>query len=526
GVGRDIDLVSLLGFDPAPNDIPSLYVGLPALRKFLNDPNFAGVPVNGGAARITNTMILPETETRVIEAGGRSDTLHLSINGLLLSSFGSYLGLPDLFDTKTGRSAIGQFGLMDVASIFAFDGLFPPEPSAWEKNFLGWTEPITITSGSYVASIPAVGLTSAGNDTIYKVPISASEYFLIENRNRDPLRDGQRLTVVQNGAVTTRHFTRDTTGFTYGNGRGVFGYLIDVEDFDWSLPGLFTENEAIEGGGVLIWHIDEDIINRKITSNEVNADPNLRGVALEEADGSLDIGQDYDIFDAGLGTELGSPFDSWFQQNPIELYKNVFDGSSIPNSKSNAGATTGITVKDFSARSSRMTATIQIGDAQLQRIGAFSRALGAETTATHPTVSPSGIFVGNGSAVYAFQRNGSSKTKDVSGLLSTKGGAYGIALVEMGSGQDILVGAQDSSVYIWQAQDITGNGVYDSVRTTVVSLNQKVTTAPSFAALSLVYSIVVGGEQGTMWELSLQGEIQRTSAPSQLPVNSVTQLPS
>ena len=39
-------------------------------------------------------------------------------------------------------------------------------------------------------------------DTIYKVPISASEYYLVENRNRDPLKNGQRLTVLRNGVTT------------------------------------------------------------------------------------------------------------------------------------------------------------------------------------------------------------------------------------------------------------------------------------------------------------------------------------
>src|SRR3990172_6286645 len=59
----------------------------------------------------------------------------------------SPLGEPDLFDTKTGRTAIGRFGLMDGQAIFSFSGLFPPEPSAWEKIFLGWTSPITVAAG-------------------------------------------------------------------------------------------------------------------------------------------------------------------------------------------------------------------------------------------------------------------------------------------------------------------------------------------------------------------------------------------
>ncbi len=525
GVGRDIDLVSLLGFDPTPNDIPSLYVGLSSLRKFLNDPSFAGVPVENGAVRITNTIILPETESRIISSGAALDTLQLGINGLLVSSFGSYLGLPDLFDTKTGRSAIGQFGLMDVASIFAFDGLFPPEPSAWEKIFLGWAEPITVNAGSLTVSLPAVGLTATGSDTIYKVPVSAREYFLIENRNRDPQRNGQRLTIVEDGRIITRYFSADTTGFVFSDGRGITGSLIDVEDFDWALPGLISANDTVEGGGVLIWHIDEDVINRKIAANEVNADTKHRGVALEEADGSLDIGQDYGIFDPGLGSQFGSPFDCFFQQNPVEVYRNIFERNSIPNSNSNSGARSIITIKEFSRRSPRMTATIQVGDQQFQRLSAFSRTIGASPAATHPTVSSSGIFLGNGRAVFAFQRTGFSKTKNPSGLFSSAGGQFGIAVLDLENGENLLVGAEDSSLFIWNAQDRNGDGVYDSVRTVIVPLKRKATTAPTFADVFLKRSIVIGGDGGIVLEVSFDGMIEREIQSGQAGIASMTQLP-
>ncbi|HEY4613095.1 MAG TPA: T9SS type A sorting domain-containing protein, partial [Bacteroidota bacterium] len=91
--------------------------------------------------------------------------------------------------------------------------------------------------------------------------------------------------------------------------------------------------------------------------------------------------------------------------------------------------------------------------------------------------------------------------------------------------QEILVGVQDSAVYIWNAEDTNNDGAYDTVRTTVVILSQRITTAPSFAVLSLVYSIVVGGEKGTVWEIGVNGTIQREYSVSQPPVASVTQLP-
>lgn len=489
GVGRDIDLVSLLGFDPAPNDIPSLYVGLSSLRKFLNDPSFSGVPVENGAVRITNTIILPETESRVISSGGTVDTLQLGINGLLASSFGSYLGLPDLFDTKTGRSAIGQFGLMDVASIFAFDGLFPPEPSAWEKIYLGWTEPITVNAGSLTVSLPAVGLpwiNFSESDTIYKVPVSAREYFLIENRNRDPQRNGQRLTIVEDGKIITRHFAADTTGFAFNDGRGITGSLIDVEDFDWSMPGLIGANDTLEGGGILIWHIDEDIINRKIAANEVNADPNRRGVALEEADGSLDIGQDYGIFDAGLGTELGSPFDCWFQQNPSPVYKNVFDRNSFPNSKSNTGSRSMVAIKEFSRRGVRMTATLQFGDNNVKPLNGFPKKIVGELKSIPYPVDLDGdgvqeivvermLFTGAGGrggsptgkgGILAWRQDGSPFFRSADGLIAEidKPTILSVAFLKHPvTGKVFIAASGEDGLYLWKNEDADNNFLFDRV---------------------------------------------------------------
>lgn len=525
GVGRDIDVVSLLGFDPTPHDIPSLYVGLSTLQKFLNDPTYAGVPVNNGTVRITNTMILPETQTRVIESGGRRDTLQLGINGLLVNSFGSFLGLPDLFDTKTGRSAIGQFGLMDVASIFAFDGLFPPEPSAWEKVALGWVTPVTLTATSQTVVLPAVGLTAHGDDVIYKVPINAREYFLIENRNRDPHRNGQKLTVVEDGQIVTRHFSKDTTGFSFGRGRGVTGNLIDVEDFDWALPGLIGANETAEGGGILIWHIDEEVISRKLWLNKVNADPARRGVALEEADGSLDIGQNYGIFNAGLGSELGSPYDAWFEGNPIAIYKNLFDDTSVPNSKSNTGSRSLVSIGAFSRRGSTMTVTVRLGDATVKPLAGFPQQVAGDINSIPFAVDLDGdgvreilatrtLYTGAGGrggsptgkgAILAWRQNGKAYFAD-----SPRGAI--VAEIDKPSilspaflrhpvtGALYVAATAEDGIYLWNNEDRNGDHLFDRVAKFDIP-------AISIMAADSVF-ITFGGPDGVL-VLSLDGTARR-----------------
>ena len=143
GVGKDVDLRGALGYDPTPFDLPSLYFSEDGLKNVFG-ASYTGIPVQGSSYFIKNSIVLPETEVRQIPSIGDDITLKLSINGLLAASIASHLGLPDLFDTKTGRTAIGRFGLMDGQSIFTYSGIAPPEPSAWEKLQIGWTVTIDL----------------------------------------------------------------------------------------------------------------------------------------------------------------------------------------------------------------------------------------------------------------------------------------------------------------------------------------------------------------------------------------------
>jgi hypothetical protein len=375
GVGRDIDLVGLLGYDPTPLDIPSLYIGPQALEEFYGT-GFEGFPVQGGAVYITNSIVLPETETRSIPGVGGDVTIELGINGLMCASLGNSLGLPDLFDTNTGRSGIGRFGLMDGQSIFSFSGVFPPEPSAWEKYWLGWISPVDVPAGASVLTLPAVSL----SDSVYRIPIGASEYYLVENRNRDAGRDGQRIVSVYNGVERTQFFARDTAGFEAFDISALAGSVTDVEDFDWSLPGGVTEEGEFYDGGILIWQIDEEVIARTIGANAVNADPARRGVRVVEADGSQDIGQDYEFLQPGSGSQDGTSLDFWFSGNPAPVYANEFSTQTHPPALSNAGADPHLAMSAFSVRGPRMTVQVTRGSASFSPVPGFPKYFGAATT--------------------------------------------------------------------------------------------------------------------------------------------------
>ncbi|MDI6766528.1 MAG: hypothetical protein QME52_06870 [Bacteroidota bacterium] len=508
GVGRDINLSSLYGYTPTPNDIPSLYLNLSGMKEIFGQA-FEGIIINEGRDTIKNSMILPETEA--IEG------YHFGINGLLAAIVGSHLGLPDLFDTKNpgeGRSGIGRFGLMDGESIFSWFGAFPPEPSAWEKYFLGWIQPITIASSDSIYNFPAVSLNNSV-DTVYKVLINAKEYFLVENRNRDANRDSARVTMFYNGSEEVHIWAHDTTGFNEDNQDALYGVITDVDEFDWSLPGGYdSKKNILYDGGILIWHIDENIIDANLAANTINADPNRRGVNLMEADGAQDIGQIYDWLAPWKYSSSGWLFDFWYKGNqaPLRKYDTTgFTPKSYPSSMSNDGANSHIYINNFSERSPRMNARIKVGDEQVKPLTGFPKSVKQTFDARSikyitPTwvcidsgTCPSGLVINTSGhyvraispdvqpvvvgppQIYGWSFTGAPifETGDLSGLMVQYGNifpqkspAFSIALSNINNDNyfDFSVGGfqtysplSQPIVYTWSASDLDKNSIADLI---------------------------------------------------------------
>ncbi|MEM1271910.1 MAG: hypothetical protein AAGI08_17825, partial [Bacteroidota bacterium] len=276
----------------------------------------------------------------------------------------NYLGVPDLFDTSEGQSAIGPYGLMDPLGIFAYNGLFAPEPSAWTKLFLGWTDPIRATSGETVT------LRAGGAPLL--VPASATEYFLVEVRHRDPAGDGLLLDIYQNGTIVQQRVTDDTEDFTPTNQQGFLGgTVVGVDDYDWALPGGVDSEDVRRTGGMLVWHIDEQVIAERLEENAINADPSRRGVDLEEADSGQDLGfPNPNPF--GPSLDRGSPFDFWFEGNPataitntgeVRLYANAFGPDTVPASETNDGSNSLVVLDAFSAAGVEMSVRLNLAEA-------------------------------------------------------------------------------------------------------------------------------------------------------------------
>jgi len=431
GVGRDVTLPGSLGLE---RDLPSVYFSLNALKGIFGS-SFDGFRVQNGSFKITNSAVLPETESREMNTFGGSSLVELSINGLIVSTVASYLGLPDLFDTETGKSAIGRFGLMDGQSIFAYGGCFPPLPSAWERIFLGWEKPVTLDSSAKNINIFAI---SDSASTVYKIPITDKEYFLLENRQRDLNSDGAKITMWNGGRSYSKSFGKDADGFYSWDVSSLEGVITAVDEYDWALPG----------SGILIWHIDENVIDEHLADNKINADPEHRGVDLEEADGIQDIGVEFHTIFGDVVIGEGDANDFWFKGNPSRLYRNEFGADTKPNSDSYYGGSSMITVSDFSENGKEMTFDLNFGggivssksvfyyepDGKVSDLLAFSHRAAAES-----------VFFLDDSSLVEISENGF--------LNYGKFSSTGLASVELGNGNRIIAGFLGKRINIFSVDE-------------------------------------------------------------------------
>lgn len=475
GVGRDVIMPGSIGNE---RDLPSVYLGLNSLRNYLG-ASFDGF--NVGNTKITNSIILPQTQNRELETFSGKYLVQLTFNGLLVSSIASFLGLPDLFDTKTGLSAIGKFGLMDGQSIFAYNGLYPPQPSAWEKIALGWETPIIIEKADGVFNLKTKEIASPLDTVIIKVPINESEYFLIENRRRDAKSNGSELTVWNNGSISKKIFDRDTTGYYSFLVDSVSGVVIDVDEFDWAIPG----------NGIVIWHIDEKIISEKWASNEINANKDLRGVDVEEADGIQDIGRQFQTIFGDIVVGEGSYEDFWFQKNDAKLYKNVFDDKSTPNTSSNSGGKSLVSFSEFSDSANVMSFRISFGDLSVKPLFNYSTNLTGELKELK-------VFTKAQTDYYAYRENDNVKivsSKDKSVISLNNFSEKEFSLFNQGN-NTFVVGVKGSIVNYFLMNDTIATFTHD--------YGEVFSSAPSIIKnISEQAKIYLGTESGKLLQIDL-----------------------
>lgn len=250
GVGEETDTAG-----DTPRDIWSLYY----TDTVINPNTFSTTPLVVDGVTITEVLLMPQTG---VQDGNIVDPL-----GVYAHEFGHWLGLPDLYATGgfiyPDWDGIGAWGLMgsglyNRATAAAPFGSSPAHPMAWCKAYLGWATVTAYAAGTDPGSLSLPGIQSQPD--VKKIPASTTEsrqYLLLENRRR--------------------------------------------VGFDQGLPGE----------GLLVWLIDEQVIQGRITSNTLNANRYRPGVALIEADGD----QALKLVEAGCGAggacddgSAGDPF--------------------------------------------------------------------------------------------------------------------------------------------------------------------------------------------------------------------------
>ena len=167
------------------------------------------------------------------EAGGINVFCH---------ELGHYLGLPDLYDIYyLGNGAwsdysIGMLSVMDAGSwgMDHDDNYIPHSMDVWSRSVLGWVEP-EIVSASGTFSIAAQNYEDNSGFTALRIPTAnKNEYYLVENRQFEKWDAG---------------FSRDDE----------FG-------------------ESVAQGGLIFWHIDDEVYDLYNFNNEVNVTNHRPGV--------------------------------------------------------------------------------------------------------------------------------------------------------------------------------------------------------------------------------------------------------
>jgi hypothetical protein len=242
-----------------------------------------GVKVSGAGGVglvIDEAMMCSETSNQ--------DGLNFGIHGIMVNQIARQIGIPDLFSTSSGMTAVGGFCIMDPYGYSAASGFIPPWPSAWVRAFMGWDSLVTVRAGEAgTFRLKAVSAGQNGESTILQVPINSHEYYLIENRQRNLSENpvvfkwdtgkGVRDTIVIDPSFSVNLDSRLVTDSLSNDDSHV---IVSAKNYDIGIPA----------SGILVWHVDEDIIRDKINFDMLNADSNYKAVKLEEADGIADLG--------------------------------------------------------------------------------------------------------------------------------------------------------------------------------------------------------------------------------------------
>jgi M6 family metalloprotease-like protein len=293
------------------NDLASATITPGALEAYTGQRY---VEVNG--VQMSTASIVPESP--------RAEGVMTGLPGIHYHEFAHLLGAYDVYDVSGYTQGVGAWSLMGGGGWLGYPaGQIPSMHDAYHRYLFGWEDPIVVTSDATISLYSAEFDTLAIPDweagqrpTLIQVPIryddlgEPQEYFLIENRQTD-VRAIDTVEVDVKGGVPV-----------------------------WVLDGEYDAFQP--GAGIIIWHIDEDLVDEWGDYNYINAWTAFgkhNAVDMEEADGI----QDYELLyyqSSGAYASQGSQFDPFFAEGG----NTEFGPGTNPSSDGYYGET-GITIK-------------------------------------------------------------------------------------------------------------------------------------------------------------------------------------
>ena len=196
--------------------------------------------------------------------------------GVICHEFGHNLGAPDFYDTDYGQSGgtYGGTGVWDIMGGGAWNGDNGSQPAAfnmWQKWQYGWITPTELTAATCISNMPSSRLGTAAYKINTTVP---GEYFILENRQRE----------------------------------GSFG-------------------TPLPGSGLLIYHIDENLISQSVEQNTLNAQYPQAAYTVCANAGTDPSSSSFSYGDV---TTAGTPF-------PGSAGITAFSDATLPSCKSRSG---------------------------------------------------------------------------------------------------------------------------------------------------------------------------------------------
>ena len=196
--------------------------------------------------------------------------------GVICHEFGHNLGAPDFYDTDYAQSGgtYGGTGVWDIMGGGAWNGDNGSQPAAfnmWQKWQYGWITPTELTAATRISNMPSSRLGTAAYKINTTVP---GEYFILENRQRE----------------------------------GSFG-------------------TPLPGSGLLIYHIDENLISQSVEQNTLNAQYPQAAYTVCANAGTDPSSSSFSYGDV---TTAGTPF-------PGSAGITSFSDATLPSCKSRSG---------------------------------------------------------------------------------------------------------------------------------------------------------------------------------------------